>query len=165
LLGTVGLVLLIACANVANLLLSRAIVRQKEIAIRAALGASRVRIIRQLLTESALLALMGVLLGMFIASGAVAALRKFGAENIARLNEVGVDGRVVAFTFLVSLLTGMVFGLAPALRASRVDLNESLKEGGRSAGGVSASGRGHHLTRKLLVVFEVALSLIVLICA
>src|SRR5262249_53541563 len=168
-LGTVGLVLLIACANVANLLLSRATVRQKEIAIRAALGASRTRIIRQLLTESALLALTGGLLGMFIASLSVAALRRFGPENIPRLNEVGpsvlLDGRVVAFTFLVSLLTGMVFGLAPALRASRVDLNERLKEGGRNAGGASGFGRGHQLTRKLLVIFEIALSLIVLICA
>jgi len=165
LLGTVGLVLLIACANVANLLLSRATVRRKEIAIRAAVGASRGRIIRQLLTESALLALIGGLLGIFIASWAVAALRRFGPENIPRLNEVGpsglLDGGVVMFTFFVSLLTGIVFGLAPALRASRVDLNETLKEGGRGAG----AGGGHHLTRKLLVVFEVALSLIVLICA
>jgi len=165
LLGTVSFVLLIACANVANLLLARATVRRKEIAIRAAVGASRVRIIRQLLTESALLALMGALLGMLIASWAVAALRRFGPENIPRLNEVGpfslLDGRVVAFTFFVSLLTGIVFGLAPALRASRVDLNETLKEGGGGADG----GYSHHLTRRLLVIFEVALSLIVLICA
>jgi predicted permease len=90
-------------------------------------------------------------------------LRRFGPANIPRLNEVGVDGRVLAFTFVVSLLTGIIFGLAPALRASRVDLNETLKDGGRSGGG--ASGRGHHLTRKLLVISEIALSLIVLICA
>jgi predicted permease len=165
LLAVVGFVLLIACANVANLLLARAAVRQKEIAIRAAVGASRVRIARQLLTESALLALTGGMLGMVIALLALEALRSFGPENIPRLNEIGpsrlLDGRVVAFTFSVSMLTGIVFGLAPALRASRVDLNETLKEGGRGADG----GHGWRLTRKLLVVFEVALSLVVLICA
>jgi predicted permease len=161
LLATVGFVLLIACANVANLLLARATVRQKEIAIRAAVGASRARIARQLLTESALLALTGGMLGIVIALGAVEALRAFGPENIPRLNEIGVDGRVAAFTFFISMLTGIVFGLAPALRASRVDLNETLKEGGRGAD----RGHGRHMTRKLLVVFEVALSLIVLICA
>jgi predicted permease len=165
LLAVVGFVLLIACANVANLLLARAAVRQKEIAIRAAVGASRGRIARQLLTESALLALMGGMLGMVIALLAVEALRSFGPENIPRLNEIGpsrlLDGRVVAFTFSISTLTGIVFGLAPALRASRVDLNETLKEGGRGADG----GHGWRLTRKLLVVLEVALSLVVLICA
>jgi putative ABC transport system permease protein len=105
---------------------------------------------------------------MFLAIWTVDALRRFGPANIPRLSEVGpsslLDGRVVAFTFFISMVTGIVFGLAPALRASRVDLNETLKEGGRSAG-AGANGRGHHLTRKLLVVFEVALSLIVLICA
>ena len=159
--GAVGFVLLIACANVANLLLARAAVRQKEVAIRAAVGASRVRLIRQLLTESILLALMGGLVGVGIAYLTVKALRVFGPDNIPRLNEVGIDGRVMAFTSFIALLTGVFFGLAPALRASSVDLNEVLKEGGRSV----ASGRGGHHTRKLLVVFEIALSLLLLIGA
>ena len=159
--GSVGFVLLIACGNVANLLLSRAAVRQKEVAIRAAVGASRVRLIRQLLTESMLLAVVGGLVGVGIAYLTVKALRMFGPDSIPRLNEVGIDGRVMAFTSFIALLTGVFFGLAPALRASRVDLNEVLKEGGRSG----ASGRGGHHTRKLLVVFEIAVSLLLLIGA
>ncbi|HLF83537.1 MAG TPA: ABC transporter permease, partial [Blastocatellia bacterium] len=159
--GAVGFVLLIACANVANLLLSRAAVRQKEIAIRAAVGASRVRLIRQLLSESMLLALAGGLVGVIVADLTIEALRAFGPDNIPRLNEVGVDGRVLAFTFLIAVLTGVFFGLAPALKTSRVDLNEVLKEGGRSG----AFGRGGHRTPKLLVVSEVALSLLLLIGA
>jgi predicted permease len=159
--GAVGFVLLIACANVANLLLARATVRQKEMAIRAAVGATAGRIVRQLLTESVLLSIAGGFVGLLIALLAVSLLRAFGPENIPRLNEVGIDRRVLGFTFAVSLLTGLVFGLLPALRASRVDLNEVLKEGGRSATG----GAGHHRTRKLLIVAEVALSLVLLVGA
>ncbi|MGH9838506.1 MAG: ABC transporter permease [Blastocatellia bacterium] len=160
LLGAVGFVLLIACANVANLLLARAAARQKEIAIRTAIGASRLRILRQLLTESVLLSLAGGAVGILIALAAIRAMRVFGAANIPRLNEIGIDGRVMIFTFFVSLITGILFGLFPALRASRVELHETLKEGGRGTPGI-----GHQRLRNLLVVAEVALSLVLLVGA
>jgi len=156
--GAVGCVLLIACANVANLMLARAIGRQKEIAVRAALGAARARIVRQLLTESLLLALAGGALGLLIAFWLVKALVAFGPA-IPRLDEIGLDGGAVAFTFGVSLLTSLLCGLAPALSASRPDLNEALKEGARGASGNSGLSRG------ALVVAEVALTLVLLVGA
>ena len=165
LLGAVGLVLLIACGNVANLLLARAAVRQKEMAIRAAVGASRERIIRQLLTEAVLVGALGGVLGLAIAVAAVQLLGRFGPANIPRFGEVAMDGRVLAFTFAISLVTGIVFGLVPALRASRLDLNEVLREGGRSGMGTSAFGLGHHQLRRLLIAGEIALSLVLLIGA
>ena len=165
LLGSVGFVLLIACANVANLQLARAAVRQKEIAVRAAVGAGRARLIRQLLTESTLLSLMGGGLGLLLAFGAIRVLRLFGPDTLPRLYEIGLDSRVLLFTFVVSLMTGIVFGLAPALRASRVDLNEVLKDGGRGPAGGGTFDGGHHRKRDLLIVAEVALSLVLLIGA
>ena len=158
--GAVAFVLLIACANIASLLLARASARQKEIAIRAALGASRARIARQMLTESILLSIFGGALGLLVALWGINALVALSSDNIPRVKEVGIDGRVLGFTLAVSIVTGIIFGLIPAIQASRTDLNETLKEGGRSA----ATAMGQWI-RRALVVFEVAIALTVLIGA
>jgi len=161
LLGAVGFVLLIACANVANLLLARSVARKKEIAIRAALGAGRFRLIRQLLTESVLLAMIGSALGLALAYGEIKILIALNPANIPRLSEIHIDSRVLAFTFVIAIVTGLVFGLAPALDSSRTDLNETLKEGARGSTGGIAGRR----VRNLLVVSEVALTVMLLIGA
>ncbi len=161
LLGAVGFLLLIACINVANLLLARASARQREIALRAALGAGRIRVIRQLLTESVLLALIGGVLGMLLAWGSMGALLSFAPVDLPRLNEVHLDGFALLFSCFVTMATGLGFGLVPALQATKVDLTVALKEGSRSAG----SGRSRARLRNTLVVTEVALALVLLVGA
>ena len=159
-LGTVGLVLLIACANIASLLLSRNSVRAREIAIRTALGAGRSRLVRQMLTESLLLAFAGAAAGILLANGGVQLLKQLGPESLPRLNEVNVNGPVLAFTAGLAALTGILFGLAPALQATRRDLTVSLKEGG-----AAGQSRSKHRAHDALVIAEVTLSLVVLIAS
>ena len=161
LLGAVAFVLLIACANVANLLFARSAARQKEIAIRTALGAGRSRIIRQLLTESVLLSVTGGIIGVLLAVWGLNVLLSIGEGTIPRVKEIGVDGWVLGFSLLVSIATGLIFGLVPALQASKPDLNDALKEGSRGASGGIRSNR----TRSVFVIAEVAICLVLLIGA
>src|SRR5437588_1641172 len=161
LLGAVAFVLLIACANVANLLLARAAVRQKEIALRLALGAGHARLIRQFLTESVLLAAFGGGIGLLLSVVGLSVLRRFIPPNISQAQAITIDARVLIFTVLVSLVTGLIFCLAPATQAANFNLNDTLKESGRDS---AAGSRGNRI-RGLLVISEVAVSFILLIGA
>jgi putative ABC transport system permease protein len=161
LVGAVGFLLLIACANVANLLLARAAAREREIAVRSALGAGRMRLMRQFLTESALLAILGGAAGLMIAFWGVEALLALAPANLPRLDEISVSRTVFLFTLGISLATGFIFGLAPALHATKINLNESLKESGRSVSGGRRGGR----LRNAVISAEIALAMVLLVGA
>lgn len=160
-LSAVGAVLLIVCFNVAGLLLTRSITRQREFTLRAALGAGRARVLRQLLTESLLLAAAGGAFGMILATAGVWLVKTFGPQNLPRLHEAGADLRIFAFASGITLFTGILFGLAPAIGATRVDLVESLKEGGQKSG----AGTSHPRLRSALVVSQTALALVLVIAS
>lgn len=159
--ATVGLVMLIACANIANLLLVRADSRQQELSIRAALGAGRARIARELLVESVALALTGGLLSIALASGCLRLLVAFGPANLPRLSEIALDARSLAFAFLLAVFSGLLFGAIPAWRYSRSQLSLTLGRAGRTA----TAGRAHHRSRKILIVAQTAMALVLLVCA
>ena len=159
LLGAVSLVLLIACVNVANLLLARAASRGREIAIRTALGASRARVIRQLLTESVLLSLAGGILGVLLAWAALGPLLKISAGSVPQTLAIGLDRWVLVFTAAISVVTGLIFGIVPALRTAKLDLRETLNEGARG----SSAGPGQHRIRGVLVAMEIALAMLLLV--
>jgi len=161
LMAAVGFVLLIACANIANLSLARTTERNRELAVRTAMGASRFRLIRQLMTESMLLALIGGALGLFVAYGVATAVSKVSTSSVPRVDTVSIDGGVLLFTLGVSLVTGLFFGLFPAWHASRADIGETMKEGGRS--GTASAGKKR--IRSALVVAEVSISLVLLVGA
>src|SRR5262249_38137356 len=160
LLGAVGFVLLIACANVANLVLARTLGRRKEIAVRTALGASRSRIVRQLFVERVLLAPAGGPLGLIGPGFGIRLIVAAVSDQMPRVSEIGLDGSVLAFTALVSLATGVLSGLIPAWRLTRSDLNDALKQGGRSE-----ADAGSPIVRNALVVIEVALALVLMVGA
>jgi predicted permease len=162
LLAAVSLVLLIACGNVANLQLARAAVREKEIAIRSALGAARSRIVRQLLTENLMLAVVSGIAGLALAAAGVQAIRLFGPANVPRMDEVRIDGRVLAYTGLISVLTAALFGIVPALRAAGIQVHSVLSEAGRGLSGSNSLGFGHGRLRKALITIEVALCVVLL---
>jgi len=165
LLAAVACVLLIACANVANLLLARAVGRQREIAVRAAVGASGKRIVAQLLTESIFLAVCGGLLGIVLAFISIHWTRVLGPQSVPRLNEIGIRGDALLFTLIISIVSGTLFGLAPAFRATKLNLLTVLKDSDRGSAGASAMwGRGNNL-RRLLVITELAVSVVVLVTA
>jgi putative ABC transport system permease protein len=160
LLGAVGLVLLIACANIANLLLARGAARAREMAVRTALGATRGDIVRQLMSESLVLAFVGATLGLLLAFGAVKGLVALNPTNVPRVEEIGINGTVLLFTLSIALITGLLFGIVPAIQASRTDPQASLREGGRGVGDTSGQA-----ARRVLVVAEVALALTLLVGA